>query len=186
MSLKYVVLTLINKNPQTGYDIVKSFDQTVGFFWSASHQQVYRELAALTAKKWITFKTHSQSDKPDKKVYRISAPGRAELKEWASGPTKEDTIRETQLVKMLNAELVGCTALRQQLKLQAKSTQDRLSVYLDIESASFNPTPGADATPDHHMLYLTLRRGILGCHSQLQWLQEADITLATIEKKDDR
>lgn len=183
MSLKYVVLTLINKKPQTGYDIVKSFDQSVGYFWSASHQQVYRELASLTDKNWINFKTQSQPDKPDKKIYRISAAGRDELKRWASGPTKESTIRETQLVKMLSAELVGCVALRQQLEKQAKDTQARLDVYLNIERTNFTPKPGTDCDADHHMLYLTLRQGILGCKSRLLWINEADNTLAMLENR---
>lgn len=181
MSLKYVVLTLINKQPQSGYDIVKSFDQSVGYFWSASHQQVYRELASLSESDWINFKVQTQSDKPDKKIYRISTVGRTALHQWASGPTRESPVRETQLVKMLNAELVGIDVLQTQLEQQVSRTQQQLAVYLSIESDVYSPPPQPGDTADQHMLYLTLRRGILGCQSQLQWLDEASRTLSTLK-----
>ena len=65
MSLKYVVLSLLNRQPQTGYEIVRSFDSSVGYFWQASHQQVYRELSALADSRQVRFKQVKQTDKPD-------------------------------------------------------------------------------------------------------------------------
>ena len=42
MSLPYVILTILKDNDSTGYDVTKKLSGTIGLFWSASHQQVYR------------------------------------------------------------------------------------------------------------------------------------------------
>ena len=31
----------------TGYELAKTFDSSIGFFWKANHQQIYRELTKL-------------------------------------------------------------------------------------------------------------------------------------------
>jgi len=76
MSLKYVVLSLLNRHPHTGYEIVRSFDSAVGYFWQASHQQVYRELNALAESKQVRFKQVKQTDRPDKKIDKRTDTGK--------------------------------------------------------------------------------------------------------------
>lgn len=44
MSLPHVILTVLSTRDATGYDITKEFSASIGYFWKASHQQVYREL----------------------------------------------------------------------------------------------------------------------------------------------
>jgi PadR family transcriptional regulator AphA len=44
MSLPHVILTVLSTREATGYDITKEFSHSIGYFWKASHQQVYREL----------------------------------------------------------------------------------------------------------------------------------------------
>ena len=31
----------------SGYELAKTFDSSIGFFWKADHQQIYRELSKL-------------------------------------------------------------------------------------------------------------------------------------------
>lgn len=47
MSLPHVILTVLSHHDATGYDITKEFSSAIGYFWKASHQQVYRELNKL-------------------------------------------------------------------------------------------------------------------------------------------
>ena len=54
----------------TGYEITRTFDQVLVYFWKASHQQVYRELASLHGDGCVVYEVVRQPDKPDKKVYR--------------------------------------------------------------------------------------------------------------------
>ena len=54
------------------------FDRSIGYFWSATHQQIYRTLRAMEADGWVSAKVVAQRGRPDKKVYTVSAPGRDE------------------------------------------------------------------------------------------------------------
>lgn len=47
MALAHAILGAIAKTACSGYDLDKRFDGSVGFFLSASHQQIYRELGKL-------------------------------------------------------------------------------------------------------------------------------------------
>ena len=44
MSLSYVLLTSLLEKPSTGIELARRFDRSMGFFWHATHQQIYREL----------------------------------------------------------------------------------------------------------------------------------------------
>ena len=71
MSLKHAILVLLETEPSSGYELVKHFKQSLGYFWNAKHQQVYQQLKKLTESKQVTFQEQSQIDKPDKKIYPI-------------------------------------------------------------------------------------------------------------------
>ena len=55
MSLAHAVLTSLIEKSSSGYDLARRFDKSIGYFWHATHQQIYRELAARSgsAKHWL-------------------------------------------------------------------------------------------------------------------------------------
>ena len=54
MSLAHVLLTSLMEKPSTGIELARRFDRSMGFFWNATHQQIYRELSAMQQKGWIS------------------------------------------------------------------------------------------------------------------------------------
>ena len=44
MALGDAILACLTEHPMTGYELAKTFDSSIGFFWKADHQQIYREL----------------------------------------------------------------------------------------------------------------------------------------------
>ncbi len=48
MALAEAILVCLTERPMTGYELAKTFDNSIGFFWRAAHQQIYRELQALS------------------------------------------------------------------------------------------------------------------------------------------
>src|SRR5215469_16447564 len=72
MALGEVILTVLAHRSMTGYEIARNFDRTLSWFWRASHQQIYRELARLGRGKCVSFRVVPQQGKPDKKVYAIT------------------------------------------------------------------------------------------------------------------
>ena len=49
MSLAHALLTSLQEKSSSGYDLARRFDKSIGFFWRATHQQIYRELARMEA-----------------------------------------------------------------------------------------------------------------------------------------
>lgn len=53
MALAEAILVCLTERPMSGYDLAKNFDASIGFFWRASHQQIYRELGRLREKGYV-------------------------------------------------------------------------------------------------------------------------------------
>ena len=173
MALKYVLLTLLNRKRSTGYEIVKSFETAVGYFWSASHQQVYRELAKLTDSELLVFAPVVQGDKPDKKVYRITASGKRELRKWIEEPIAESPGKDLLLVKLLNINKANADTLLVELDRIAQIAAQRLEVYRTIEQMHYKPARVRKLALEDLSLYLALRKGIMSIETQMNWLDEA-------------
>ena len=183
MSLKFVVLTLINKKPQTGYEIVKTFDSAVGYFWHASHQQVYRELGQLADAQLVSFKVQQQEERPDKKIYRVTAQGRKALKLWLETPLKRAGVKDALLVKLLSTEWIGNTVLLGDIEREIQHSRSLLSTYKSIETRYYSAGQLAKLAASDRILYLALRKGILGIEAHLTWLSEAVETVKDVKSE---
>ena len=53
MSLAHALLTSLLEQPSSGYDLARRFDKSIGHFWQATHQQIYRELGRMEKAGWI-------------------------------------------------------------------------------------------------------------------------------------
>lgn len=180
MALKYVVLTLLSRESQSGYEIVKKFDTAVGYFWRASHQQVYRELGSLSDSGLASFRLQTQSDKPDKKIYRITALGKRELMAWLEKPLRPSGNKDALLVKLLSADSDNKNVLLRELKESRQRTEQVLAEYRSIEKMHYSPAALKKMPAVERILYLALRKGIRFTEAQLAWLEEAVTTIGDL------
>ena len=72
MALADAILACLTEHPMTGYELAKTFDSSIGFFWKADHQQIYRELSRLRDRGHIQGREVVQSGKPNKLVYTLT------------------------------------------------------------------------------------------------------------------
>ncbi|HLD66407.1 MAG TPA: PadR family transcriptional regulator [Pseudomonas sp.] len=170
MSLKHAILILLETEPGSGYDLVKRFKAGLGYFWNAKHQQVYLELKKLSEAGWLAFAEEAQETRPDKKVYRLTAEGHAELLRWLSEPVQPNRINDALLVKLFGGELTGADNLRDEMARHVAVHRQTLDSLLSLECEYL-------AWPDEQrrgwrLPYLTLRRGILGEQAWLAWADE--------------
>jgi PadR family transcriptional regulator, regulatory protein AphA len=148
--------------------------------WSASHQQVYRDLAQLTEAGLVRFTEVSQEHRPDKKIYELTEAGREALRAWVDAPIKPPRIQDELLVKLLAGELVGSEALEKLLADQRKLHQEKLQTYRAIEREHFRESPLEAIPVVRRLVYMTLRRGILGEEAWLAWADELEAVIATL------
>jgi DNA-binding PadR family transcriptional regulator len=70
----------------TGYELDKEFKRSLGYFWYAKQQQIYRELDEMEKKGWLTSARIMQNEKPNKRVYSITTEGKTEFMDWLNLP----------------------------------------------------------------------------------------------------
>ncbi|OYD96558.1 PadR family transcriptional regulator [Nostoc sp. 'Peltigera membranacea cyanobiont' 210A] len=125
MSLANVILGLLQQQEMTGYDLKTScFDQCIAHLWPADQAQIYRTLDKLVEQGWITCNIEIQHDRPNRKVYSVTEPGKAEFSRWLGIHQPLPTIREPLLVQLHFADQLSnetiIYVLEQQLAARSK------------------------------------------------------------------
>ena len=170
MSLKYAILGALVERPSTGYEITKRMDGSIGFFWGASHQQVYRELAVLDEESLVAFQEEAQEGKPDKKIYSLTKKGMQELKAWIASPLEESRAKDSFLLKIFCGHLIAPDVLRAEVLLHQRAHQQRYSEYQKIERENFSDPD--QLSKRGQFQYLALRRGLIYEKGWLSWCRE--------------
>ncbi|MDX1453036.1 MAG: PadR family transcriptional regulator [Oleiphilaceae bacterium] len=175
MSLKHAILVLLETEPSSGYDLIKHFKRSLGYFWNARHQQVYQQLKQLHEDNLIDCHLEQQDGKPDKKIYAINQKGIDALKDWLSAPVKPNKINDALLVKLYGGHLTSDQNLLEELERHIDINQRTLNELLEIEQTYLAlPTEQKER---YKLPYLTLRRGILSEQAWLEWAEEAKQTI---------
>jgi DNA-binding PadR family transcriptional regulator len=175
MALAHTILTVLCEQEASGYDISKQFEETVACYWTASQQQIYRELARIEANGWVRCRVVPQQGKPDRKVYAITEAGRRELRHWAAEPSLPTPIREDLLVKVLGGPYTEPSQLLAEVRRRRAVHDGQLASYLEKE-ALFHSHPAPPLQEQYR--YLTLRRGIL---FEQEWIRWCDEVIAFLE-----
>lgn len=91
MALEHALLVSLTERAGSGYELARRFDKSIGYFWSATHQQIYRVLKRMAESGWLNSESVTQEGRPDKKVYSVSEAGRTELARWIAEPFDSGT-----------------------------------------------------------------------------------------------
>ncbi|PDT72400.1 PadR family transcriptional regulator [Bradyrhizobium sp. C9] len=170
MALGDAILACLTERPMTGYELAKTFDASIGFFWKADHQQIYRELSRLRDKGHVQGREVVQSGKPNKLVYTLTAEGRAALKHWAARPSVPPSIKDDLLVRLYALDCVDIEPLRTDLMARLEHHRDRYERYERLLNKRF---PDGTAPPADVGKMLSLRLGMRHEHMVVEWCEEA-------------
>ena len=77
----YLILGMLERGVETGYDIKRAVDASTRLFWSASLAQVYPQLAALEEDGYVVSTDEPRGARP-RKVYKLTDKGRDAHGEW--------------------------------------------------------------------------------------------------------
>ncbi|MFT6028949.1 MAG: PadR family transcriptional regulator AphA [Oleiphilaceae bacterium] len=171
MSLKHAILVLLETEPSSGYDLLKQFNNSLGYFWNAKHQQIYQQLKLLSNENLIECKLEEQHGKPDKKIYKITKLGVSELSSWLSVSVKPNKINDALLVKIYGGHLTQTDNLLSELENHLYLHKKTLFQLKQIEQKYLKLS--SELQEKYKLPYITLRRGILGEEAWLVWANEA-------------
>ncbi len=170
MSLPHAILTALLERPSSGLELTRRFDRSIGYFWSATHQQIYRELGKLEAEGHIRALASTQPTRGQKKSYEVLPAGRAELARWTAASQEPKPHRDTMLLRLRASAVVGTEGIEADLRRHLALHQRQLAEYREIEERDF--PPGTDS-PQDRLQHLVLRAGIDLETFWTQWLTHA-------------
>jgi DNA-binding PadR family transcriptional regulator len=186
VALPQAILVSLCEQAGSGYELAHRFDRSIGYFWRATHQQIYRTLRTMDDDGWVSARVVVQRGRPDKKVYTVSEAGRAELARWIAAPLGDsgsgrggalsDTRTREVAVKLRGAAHGDIAALHAQIAALRAERARLLDTYRGFEKNQF-PDPAALNDSALHQ-YLVLRGGIRAEESTIDWLDEVTGALA--------
>jgi len=170
MALEHALLVALREQPGSGLELTRRFERSIGFFWAATHQQIYRVLGRMETDGWVTVETQPQPGRPDKKVYSVSPAGERALAQWLEGPVPMESFRSDLAVKLRGASYADRTVLLANLRQAVAEHRTRLAHYKQLEREQFpDPSSLDGASKDQ---WLVLRGGIRLEQFWVDWLSE--------------
>lgn len=170
MALEHALLVSLSEQSGSGYELARRFDKSIGYFWNAGHQQIYRVLKRMETSGWVVSETVNQDGRPDKHVYEVGDEGRAELRRWIGEPTTVGHLREDLAVKLRGAVHGDIEAVRADFVRHRDEHEQRLEVYRLVQKRDF-PDPRSLAGAELHQ-YLVLRGGFRVEEGFADWCRE--------------
>jgi DNA-binding PadR family transcriptional regulator len=156
VALGDAILACLTERPMTGYELAKTFDSSIGFFWKADHQQIYRELSKLRDRGYIQGREVVQSGKPNKLVYTLTPEGRTALRHWAARPSTPASTKDDLLVRLHALDSIDLEAMRTDLMARLEHHRDRHANYERILKKRFPDATAGSVADMGNLLLLRL------------------------------
>ena len=179
MSLSHAILTALLDEDLTGYALAKQFDVSLGFFWQASHQQIYRELKGLHLAGSVNVLEVPQHGKPDKRIYSLTNQGRQMLDSWITQSTRHRGAKDELFIKLFNVGSVPVEQVTEAVAQRQVEHARKLELYRKIEARNY---ASPSTLPDRKKgVYLSLLAGIRQEQTALAWCDDALDLLGTVK-----
>ncbi len=170
MALEHALLVSLRERPAAGLELTRRFERSIGLFWHAKHQQVYRVLARMETDGWIVSETVAQHGRPDKRVYTVTDLGAKVLTEWLATPSEPEPARSELAVRLRGASYGDRAALLGDVATARAEHRARRDDYRATVARDY-PDPGALDGADLDR-YLVLRGGVRLEEFWTDWLGE--------------
>ncbi len=175
MSLSHAILTSLLEKPCTGAELARRFDKSLGYFWAATHQQIYRELGKMERNGWLET-AELPTSRGRQRQFRVLDQGRAELEEWCASPGEPRPIRDELLVRLRASAVLGAVDVGGELRRHHKLHTAVLENFRTIEARDFPPS--AAYSRSEALQLAVVRAGIGYEQSWLAWCEQALADLA--------
>ncbi len=180
----YILLGMLSAQERSGYDLKLLLDKQVHHvYWSPAKSQIYGELRRLEQAGLTTMTEVEQTNRPDKRLYRITPAGREALQQWLANPDVEPDVFKSPLLLHL---FFGHLLPRQALIAQLEKRQQKLAAELqgyekrEQEVRDSMQAPGAEANLPFLLLTFQFQSSML--QAALKWTTEAVAQLKRLKE----
>lgn len=170
MPLEHALLVSLRERPAAGLELARRFDKSIGYFWKATHQQIYKVLRRMEADGWVSSTATPQDGRREKTVYTVTPAGEHELDRWIATPTPADAVRSELAVKLRGASYGDRSALMADLENHLAEHRARLAAYEQLRERDY-PDPSR-LTGQELDQYLVLHGGVLMEQTWIRWLSD--------------
>jgi DNA-binding PadR family transcriptional regulator len=174
----YVILGILAiHDNQSGYEIRKTIQQTVGFFWGESFGQIYPTLKKLLVEGLIVPRNSdpaagnpTSSPRSRRQEYCITPTGRACLQLWLAVPYRDTPPRDEFLLKLFFGNEAAPTISIEHLRSFQQKNRRLLATLLEIEGLA---RVHSSQYPGFPFWMLTLSFGVAQLRSAMEWSESA-------------
>ncbi|MEX0381582.1 PadR family transcriptional regulator [Leuconostoc sp. MS02] len=138
MKGREVILGILQESPHTGYEINDILQTRLSHFFDATFGMIYPTLKKLEAEKLVTKQQISQTDRPNKNIYTITAAGQAVFSKAINEPTSDEILKSDFLMHLyfsqdLSTEQVALFFQEEIARKEAKiaALQSQLATWLE-------------------------------------------------------
>lgn len=169
-TLAFALLSLLARQPLTGYGLAQRLREPIGFFWEARHSQIYPTLATLEKRALVAASLTGAPRARPTKTYRITDAGLAALRAWVGQPTRRWGGRDELLLKVYASWVADPSVTLKLLRETEAHHAAMLALFLG-RGRTARASGADDAHPADPMFtdYATLRRGIGYERGRLAW-----------------
>lgn len=134
MPIYHAVLALLAEGPAHGYELKSSFEEAIGPQWGDLNiGHLYQILDRLVRDGLVTGRVVPQSDRPDKRVFRLTGAGKREFERWLATPVvREGGYRDDFFLKLLAASRLGPDRVRHTTRIQREAYLGELAALGDL------------------------------------------------------
>jgi DNA-binding PadR family transcriptional regulator len=174
MSVRYGLLALLDEAPSHGYHLKTAFERRTGGNWALNIGQVYTTIQRLE-RDGLVESIGGEAADDDRREYRITATGRAELATWFDNPVVPDApARDELTIKVLLAVAAGDVDVTGLLQRQRRASVEQLQAYTRRK---------AKADPKQDVAFLILLDALIfRTEAEIRWLDACDARIRSLTK----
>lgn len=187
MSVRHGILGVLARSPQHGYELKKRFEELSGGFWELNYGQIYSTLDRLERDGLVAVEVASGPGAPERRVYRITQAGEAELRRWLAEPAERPRpLRDELFVKLAFldrgdvAAALRLIAEHKRLYLQRMAALTRRKTRLAAarREAAGPPAAGpAGGVDDRLIQELLMDAALFHAEADIRWLDHCEAKL---------
>ncbi|MGP4004072.1 PadR family transcriptional regulator [Streptomyces sp. 8N706] len=161
--MRLPLLALLSKGPAHGYELKQALEKLLGAAYPQPNVgQIYVTLSRLEKAGLIEGEDVTQSSRPNKRIYQLTAAGREAVAAWFDEPTDEPRVRDEFFMKLALAPSSGTA---DQIALINKQRRHYLNTMRDLSKLA------AAEDRDNRVAQLLIEGAMLHLQADLDWLE---------------